>query len=80
MLGGVRIYFSLKVETLNAPVKAGFMRSLPVGSRLFTRSTDAYCLNKSMCVCVRVCVCVYVCLYMYICMYLCLDEHKSIGL
>jgi hypothetical protein len=60
MLGGVRIYFSLKVETINAPVDAGFMRSSPVGSSLFTRSTDAYSLNKSMCVCVYIRVFTYV--------------------
>ena len=47
-LGGVRNYFSLKVETLNAPVNVGLMRSSAVGGRLFTRNTDAYCLNNLM--------------------------------
>jgi hypothetical protein len=52
MSGGVYNYFSLKVKTLKAPMNAELMRSLPVGSKLFSRNTDAYCLNGSICMCV----------------------------
>lgn len=59
MLGGVRNYLNLQVETRNATVNAGLLRSLSVGTRLFTRRTDAYCLNKSM-------RSYKLCLYMYV--------------